>query len=148
MSSQGVSMSVILFFIIILSSSADNHFIEQFMKDPTVSGYFQLEKTIKKKIDEMSSHELSKLESLGLFMSITKVYYVHLLPKSFPGRVIFNSCGNDLFHLRKNLREKNFESYRNNLDSYKICLLYKFGGNLPLHFTKALSSLEKIKQDS
>ena len=138
-------MNVVLFFIVILSSSADNHFIEEFMKDPTVSGYFTLEKSVKKKIDGMSSDELSKLDTLGLFMSITKVYFVHLLPKNFPGRVIYYSCGHDLFHLRKNLKERKFSLYKTNLDLYKTCLLYKFGGNLPPNFSKALSSLEKIK---
>ena len=139
-------MNILLFFTVIaFSSSTNDLLIQQFLDNPTIAGYFSLEKTVKKRISGMSLNKLSKLDSLGLFMSIVKVYYAHFLPKGLPGRNIFLSCNNDFFHLRKDLKRKDLEKFRKDLKLYKTCLLYQFGQDLPGNFLKVLSALEKIK---
>ncbi len=117
--------------------------LNQFIEKPTVPGFVKLEEFFEQQIESMGTGQLIKWEKTqkeSLFLDAIKVYFTHLLPKNFPGRIIYLTCFSDLHVLMKDLTQsKSFLSYQ-------ACLDHQFNNDLPPNYKELLGALKKLSQ--
>ena len=113
----------------------------RFVDDPTVEGFQELESIYDLRIREMRFDDLVALERSmeeSLFLDTVKVYFPYLLPREFPGRLVYFSCFVELNALVEDLTNPR------RFSDYHACLDYGFNGHLPANYVKLLAALKVL----
>lgn len=115
--------------------------LNQFIEKPTVPAFKKLEEVFEQQITAMKPGQLAEWQRTqkgSFFLDATKIYFTHLLPEGFPGRVIYMTCFSELYLLRKDLTQSKL------FESYQTCLNYQFNSYLPPNYKKLLGALKKL----